>query len=439
MNRMHRGRPEPRTAALKPSTPAPPPAPPATGPHPAGRRRPLAAVASGVGAVVLAAAFGILFWPKPTAEELWTRAREEVGQKRYADALATLDRVGALRAPTAADLFTRSEAESELGRADAAIATLDKVPDGDPMGSTARMVQGQLELRRQRLVAAEALLLRAHALDPAKVKPLRELIYIYGMQLRRAELNRIFRALTKLAMLESSEVYLWTLARGVTWEPEEVVAYLTKCVAADPGDRYSRLGLAESLRQINRLSDAEATLAPLPPDDADARAIRVRMAIDRSDDAAIDALLAEGPAEHLDLALLRGRVALARGEGPAAVDAFRIAHRLDPISREANQGLARALTLVGKPDEAAPFQKLLPRFDRLETLMQKAAVVKNREDPALIRDLGAACLALGRRPEAHAWYRLAVRADPADVEAQRGAAESAETPEAPEPTQPPSP
>src|SRR5207302_913715 len=81
-------------------------------------------------------------------------------------------------------------------------------------------------------------------------QPHRELIYIYGMQMRRADIDAQFRALSRLTSLTYDQVFLWSLSRGVTWEPSEVASILGGFVAADPGDRPSRLALAATLVRL---------------------------------------------------------------------------------------------------------------------------------------------------------------------------------------------
>src|SRR5260370_22282168 len=84
---------------------------------------------------------------------------------------------------------------------DEAIADLAHVPDGHPMASQARLLAGQVELRRRRLRFAEKYLLDAIRLDPMLVQPHRELVYIYGMQIRRRDLYNQFLALSGLAAM----------------------------------------------------------------------------------------------------------------------------------------------------------------------------------------------------------------------------------------------
>jgi hypothetical protein len=51
--------------------------------------------------------------------------------------------------------------------------------------------------------------------------------------------------------------------------------------------------------------------------------------------------------------------------------------------------------------------------------MQRAALPNARKDPKLLRELGAACEAVHRLPEAKAWWKLAIGLDPLDNEAQQ--------------------
>jgi Flp pilus assembly protein TadD len=181
--------------------------------------------------------------------------------------------------------------------------------------------------------------------------------------------------------------------------------------------------MAEGLRELGRLDEAESALAPLPESDPIARASKVRIALDRGDVQAADTLLETGPTDDIDLALLRGRFALARGDGPEAVRQFQIAYNLAPTLREAVLGLGQALKNTGELAVAAPLTEEVRKHERLGSLVQKAAIEKNRDDPSLTRELAAACADLGRLHEARAWYNLAVTRDPLDTQAQEGLAQ----------------
>jgi tetratricopeptide (TPR) repeat protein len=375
--------------------------------------------------IVLVLVAGLImawFWPKLDAEMLSKRAREAFMARQYAQAEADLAKVLQMRAPTHFDSMLQAQLMMMKGQIDRAIEVLKGIPDDHPMASQARLQAGQLELRRNRYGAAEKWFLEALRFDPKLEKARRELIYIYGIQLRRPDLNASFRALSELSPLTYSEAFLWSLTRGVTWEAAEIVQILKKCIEADPNDRWSRLGLAEGFRELARLDEADAALAPLPDSDPAARASRVRIALDRGDVQTADTLLEMGPSEDVDLALLRGRFALARANGPEAVRQFGIAYKLAPNLRESVLGLSQALKNTGELKAAVPLAEEARKHERLGALIQKAAVEKNRDDPALMRDLGAVCLDLGRLHEARAWYNLAVTRDILDTQAQEGLA-----------------
>jgi Flp pilus assembly protein TadD len=119
------------------------------------------------------------------------------------------------------------------------------------------------------------------------------------------------------------------------------------------------------------------------------------------------------------LARLRGRFALAHGDGPAAVRHFRAAYAAEPDDRDTVFGLGTALAVAGDRDAAAPFLRDSEAYDALGALLTRAANPANHNDAALMRALGAACESVHRLPEARAWYNLAVQANPLDEEAQK--------------------
>ena len=367
---------------------------------------------------------------KSDPEALWAEARSAFEARRFDRAEALMEQVGKLRAATPEDHTLRAQLLMARDRVDDALAELTAVPDTHRLASQARLQSGQLELRRNRARIAERFLLEAARLQPDLPKAHGELIYIYGYELRRPELNAQFRALNACEPLNFEQVFLWCLTRGVVWEPAEAASKLAQFVAADPDDRQARLALAEMLRRLNRYDDADKAIAPLKDDDPEARAIRAELALDRGVDKAAEALLAGGPRVHLNLDLLRGRLAIARGDDKAAVAAFRDALAAEPNNRDAIFGLAHSLQRAGDP-EAKRYLDLSARHERLGTLVQRAAVPGSSKDVKLIHELGAACADVGRLPEARAWYSLAITMNPFDSEAQQALYRLKDKPPAP--------
>jgi predicted Zn-dependent protease len=359
---------------------------------------------------------------RPDAASLdadWARAEEDFRAARFDRAEAALLRILRFRQPTPLDRFLRAQLAMVRDQNDAALADLAAVPDDYVMAGQARLTAGQVELRRNRCRHAEELLRAAVRLDPKLIQAHRELIYIYGMQLRRAKLNGEFLALSQLTKLTVDDVFRWCLLRTSTWEPKEVVETLTQYISADTDDRDSRLALADTYLRMGLPAEAESTVSVLPEDDSEAIAIRAECALVRHDESRAERLLALGRADDPEVARLRGRLALSRRDGPSALKYWRTAFAANPDIHETVFGLLSAMALTGQQDGAAALRDTARNLDRLNGLIQKAAVARARHDPDLMRQLGAACAALHRNAEARAWYALVIEQNPLDSAAQR--------------------
>jgi Flp pilus assembly protein TadD len=141
--------------------------------------------------------------------------------------------------------------------------------------------------------------------------------------------------------------------------------------------------------------------------------------MDRHENDRAEKLLASGPADDPTLARIRGRLALVRHDGPAAVHYFRIAQNDEPENRDTLFGLINALSITGDEKGAAPLREMGKNLEVLNTLVQKAASPRSRDEPGLFSELGAACAALGHNAEARAWYELAIARNPLDTKSQQ--------------------
>jgi tetratricopeptide (TPR) repeat protein len=367
-------------------------------------------------------------------EQLWNQAKAEWTAKRYEEAEAALARIARTRLLTLHERLLRAQVARDRGRIDKAVAALGDPPANAPAPEAAVVLssRGTLELLRHRFRDAEGVLTRALELDPTRDEARRELVNMYALQGRFADLATQARALgaSGAGPKDFAEAYLWTVGRREDVGPPELAEALGQAVVADPGDRASRLALADSLRRLGRLDEADQALAPLPQDDLETRARRARVALARgaTDEAA--ALLNAGPdpastagtARPRDIAVLsclRGNVALLRGNTADAVRQFQDAYRLTPDERETLSGLAQALRLAGDTAAARPHGEALSARDRLERLVQNARPPSRRNDPNTLREIGEACQSLSRDDEARAWYRLALARDPLDADLQK--------------------
>jgi tetratricopeptide (TPR) repeat protein len=372
--------------------------------------------------VLLILAWAAIRWSVRGPESPATLRRDaEVALRsgRLEEAEAAMARLSQLRGPTAEDWVLRAEIALSDDRPDDSIAALGNIPDDHPFAAEASKLAGQIELRRGNARKAEEHLLKAIEIDPNEFQSRRELVYIYGMQLRREELDEQFRALEPHVPLSTKDAFLWGLSRSTTWEGRELSDTLRQFVEADPEDHRSRLALSDTLANLGQLEEAEAALDPLPDDSPEVVERRASLAIERGDLPEAERLLADAPDRHAGLARLRGTLALRRRDAEAALRHFRASERLEPDHRETIFGLARAHTLAGDLDEARPYQERARKHEDFSTLLQYAATPDGRDDPELPLKLGRACEGLGRLAEARAWYRLRLERDPFDRDAQQ--------------------
>ncbi|HZW29063.1 MAG TPA: tetratricopeptide repeat protein [Isosphaeraceae bacterium] len=337
--------------------------------------------------------------------------------RRYDQAQAILDRRAAVVAPTPLDWMLRARIAEAQGRPAEALDHLRRIPDSDPIAAQAWLKAGQIELARHQARAAEAAYRHALALNPDQIQAHRELAYLYILQRRKAECDVEFRALDRIKPLDEVLAFAWCQNFCRLWNSLEALPVLIRFVATDPDDRWSRLALAASYELINRLDEAESALGPLPDSDPDARALRILIAFDRGQIGVAAELARGGPAEHTQLNVCRGRLALQGPDPRQAAAFFRAALRQDPEDRDALQGLGLALRKLGDA-RAEQYLRLAFRQDDLKRTLQGATTTL-QSDPRLFSRLGEICMLLDRREEARAWYRLAIGRDPLDTRAQQ--------------------
>jgi tetratricopeptide (TPR) repeat protein len=351
-------------------------------------------------------------------ERLWEQAQAAYSSGALGQAEAALARLERQRPLNLAQRMLRAEAARQRGRIDQALAALDGFPDTDPGAGLIWRTRGMLEFERDRPRAAESALLRAVELHSKLAEARRDLISLYTIESRGSELAAQFRALAAIGPLSFDELCLWCLGRRLDVGPADVAARLERMLRNDPDNLGTRLPLAENLRRLGRLAEAEAALAPASMAHPEVRAARASLALDRGSIDVATSLLADGPPDHAALARLRGRLALARRDR-AAMDYYRAALAADPDDRDSLFGLGQALRLAGQHKAAAPYLLAAHNRDQLERLIQNARALSRREDPKVLRELGDACRLLGRLPEARAWYQLALARDPVDAELQK--------------------
>ncbi len=262
--------------------------------------------------------------------------------------------------------------------------------------------------------------MRAIALAPDSIQPRRELAYLYTIQRRWAECDAQFRALNRIVPMDYVLAFAWCQNDCDLWDPHEALKHLTKFIEIEPTDRFSRLALAVCLHMLNRFSEDEAVLAPLPDSDPDARALRAQFAIERGDIETAESLLNGGPADHARLNVLRGDLARYHGLARQAESYYRAALEKEPDTRDAIHGLGLALRQRGDPASENYLKAAALRDEMKRSIKASANTIKF--DIKLYCKLGALCGSIGHVDQARVWYRLAIKVDPLDTKAQEGLA-----------------
>jgi tetratricopeptide (TPR) repeat protein len=351
---------------------------------------------------------------------IWAHGEASVRSGRFDLAQRAIERLSRRRAPTALDWLLRAQVATGLGDDDGALEALSHVEDHDAMAGQARLLAGRIERRHHRLRRAEASLRAALEREPGLIEAHKELVYIFGIGLRKRELDAEFKALSRLTPLTHHDLFTWGLTHFTDWDPG-IATELEAALDIDPDDRHSRLALANLLFDQPDMEDRVLKiLEPLPEGDPDAAALRVELNLVHGRIEAAIALLENAPHGHPRLARLRGRVALLRRDHAAAIRHFREALTGEPFDRVAMAELGKALVLAGDRPAAQEYQTRARRLDDVYSLINRVSRPDRENQPFDLARLGAACEAAGLREEEQGWYRLAIAREPLDAKAQQG-------------------
>ncbi len=356
---------------------------------------------------------------RPDPDLLWDQAQAALRSGKPADALAKLVRIRRLRAPTTFDWMLTAQISLANGHTDDALAALGRIPESDPLASQALLLTGRIERQRNRIRAAEAAFKKAVARDPGLIEPHKELIYIYGVQLRRRELDAEFKALGRLTNLTHHDLFTWSITHFTGWRPD-IAQDLERFIQADPDDRFSRLALGFLLFDEPEMeSKVERILEPLPRSDPDATALRIELKLTHGHIGDAITMLAGAPCRHPHLARLRGRVALMQGDHAAAVQHFEDALSKEPYERVSLAELGKALVLGGDSATAQAYLTRARRLDEVYNLINRVNKPNQENQVPDLTRIGRACEAAGLSAEARGWYLLAINRQPLDSEAQQ--------------------
>lgn len=352
-------------------------------------------------------------------EMVYEQALALVESNKFDEADKKLEQLRGLRPQTTLDHGLKARILIAQGKFHDAILELSAIPDDHPLASWARLRKGQLYRQANQFRKAEQELRAVIRIDRMSVEARKELVFILGLQLRRAELNQNFLELSKLTTLNSHEIWVWCMVRDLAWwTPEEQIPLLKKSIEADPEDGWSRLALAEVLKRTGKTDEALVELKVLENTLPDALAKRLEIELEQDHKETVRDLLAKIPDDTPSAAIIRGRLSLADGDPQAAIGYFEIADRADPGRRPVLGDLGRAWTLAGNREKGDYFASLAGRVDMLNNLLLKSETTIHKSGVDQWRKLAQACRDAQRLHEARAWLALIIQKSPLDAEAQ---------------------
>lgn len=354
--------------------------------------------------------------------ELLQRAEQNLDAGRAAAAMKNYETVLQLSpAEPVAVLFLAGYLQQE-GQPEQAWAMLSRLgPVSDQLQATADFLRGGLELSAGRTVAGEKLLLSAHRLNPGYAAPLRDLSRLYALQMRSADQVRVLQLLEQIRPLTREELAQRLLVGRPVTETTQATAKLRSCLATDPGDSGSLLGLLRTLRQDQSEQVVLAELdrhGKLEADSAALQALRgilqLQQGAEQVSSAYAERLAVNGSAED-EVWELAVRVAERAGDWEQLRSAAGWLVQRQPWQPTWRHFLALGCERLGATEEAARQREVMGKLDQIELLawrmFRPQAESVEMVIPVML-ELSELLVAVGEPAEARRWLTAAARLQP---------------------------
>ena len=352
-------------------------------------------------------------------ELIYEQALALVEAEQFDQAESVMQRLRKSRPPTVLDHGLQARVDIAKGRVDQAIDNLSVIPDDHPLAGWARLRCGQLERSRMRFRKAENWLQETLRIDENSVEARRELVYVYGMQLRRSVLHDQFRKLNRLTTLKAKEIWVWCMVRDLAWwHPEEHIPILERAIGVDAEDYWSRIALAEVLRRQGHTDQAMLMLEQSPVDRIELLAKRLELLLDQQDLEQVQKSLEKIPLNEPNVATLRGRLAMSNGDTKSALKFFELSEEFESGKREVIANLGQALIQAGDQKKGKIYLQKAGQIDKLNNMLLQLEKTIESSGVETWRTLGSTCESADRLAEARAWQSLIIAKNPFDQIAQ---------------------
>lgn len=270
----------------------------------------------------------------------------------------------------------------------------------------ARFAQGALAVQMGDAVVAESRFRESHAADPDYLPPLRELISLYALQMRRSDLLEALDEVAAHRQFTVAELAMRILAGRPIQESAAAIDNLRRFVAANPADAVSRTALVRYLLQGENPTDALEIIAGTEAATSDhGLTVLLRAAATIPPERLTTDFMPQ-PDDPVEVWQLAAQSLAASGRWEELLELAEYGVARDPWSPQMTHLLARALDRMGRPEEASEYHGLTGDLDQLELLayrmLRPQAEILELGQPVM-REIAARLKNIQRGDEARLW------------------------------------
>ncbi|MBC8355370.1 MAG: VCBS repeat-containing protein [Planctomycetes bacterium] len=357
----------------------------------------------------LVIASGIWFAVESSTPRLLARAENAAERREFAETERLVKIVLRRNPNSVRALYLAGVAASETSDPESAMDYFARIPDdGTPTSKQALFTRAEFSYQQGWVADSERLFRRVVELDKDNFAARQRLLYIYAAQGRMWEVTQLILPLLKSDRVDSNHLIAIGSSKRLM---DANLPFVKRCLAARPDDPLPRLLEAKWAIYEKRMLDARDVLLLIVreyPHLLDARAALGETLLETGTPEEFvewHEQLPDNADEHPEIWFVRGMWSRRTEQTHAAVRCFGEVLRRNPNHAAANYQLSKALTAVGKPDQAEAFATRARKLARMTLLIDDLINSRNmREAVKLLRDLG-------RLWEAAGWCRLAMEAE----------------------------
>lgn len=346
-------------------------------------------------------------------ERALREARRELIRGNFAEAEQLAKQVSGHSDQSPWALLVAAEAAVRLNRPPDALAYYEKVAaDHGEASISASFGAAEMLCHLGHLSDSEARLRNVLAKNPQHTLSHQRLAFILNVTGRRWEATpHLLHRIQNLPGETEPLLLLGSSERMVDAGP-----LLELCRKVDADDPLPALGDARRALAVNRTSEARSLLEkllPRLPGEAELQARWGQLLADSGSTAAFvvwNNRLPVGIDAHPEIWMARASFAMKIGQKPVAARCFWETMKRDPEHRAAHYKLGQALTELGEPALAAPFQERAERLQQLALVLDD--LFHHPTELELMSRAAALTESLGRIPEAYGWASAALKQSP---------------------------